>query len=96
MILQTVLTIAVILLLVGVLWVGLVRISRLLESIGGMATSSPASLLARIRWGVRAIERQTQEIGPQARRLTEETTALGDAMHELRRRIVALRGRTRT
>jgi len=71
MILLTVLTILLVLLLVAVLWIGLVRICRLLEDIGGATTSTPTSLLARIRWGVRAIERQTAPIAPQARRLAE-------------------------
>ncbi len=49
-----------------------------LETIGGPATRfvTPASFLAKIRLGVRAIERQTDAIAPQASRLNERLTAI--------------------
>jgi len=49
-----------------------------LETIGGPATRfvTPANFLAKIRLGVRAIERQTDAIAPQASRLNERLTAI--------------------
>ncbi len=49
-----------------------------LETIGGPATRfvTPANFLAKIRLGVRAIERQTDAIAPQASRLNEGLTAI--------------------
>lgn len=83
MILLTVLTILLVLLLVAVLWVGLVKIYRLLEDIGGATTSTPGSLLARIRWGVRAIEQQTAGIEPHAARLAQSIAALGEGLRRM-------------
>lgn len=85
MILLTVLTLAVVLLLVGTLWVALVKIYNVLEDIGGAKTSTPASLLAQIRWGVRAIEQQTQAIEPHARRLAATLESMDEAFAELER-----------
>ncbi len=71
MTLLTVLTIVLVLLLVAILVVGLLRIIGLLEAIGGGQISymgenmgDRMSGLAKIRWGLRAIERQTGSIGP--------------------------------
>lgn len=83
MILLTVLTIALVLLLVAVLWIGLVKIYHLLEDIGGATTSTPGSLLARIRWGVRAIEQQTAGIEPHAAQLAQAVAALGEGLRKL-------------
>lgn len=78
MVLPTVLTIALILLLVAVLLVGLIHIVRELERIGGPDRAYMGenmghrlSLLAKARWGVRAIERQTRAIEPEVSRLNE-------------------------
>lgn len=65
MVLLTVLTIVLVLLLVGVLVGSLVALIGELEAIGG----DPTSLLAKVRWGVRAIERQTSPLGPQVEKL---------------------------
>lgn len=86
MILLTVLTIVLVLIVAGVLWVALQQISSLLQEIGGPSTSSPGSVLAKIRWGVRAIERQTDVLGPQGQRLAEQLTVLEDALATLDRR----------
>ena len=95
MILLTVLTMLSVLLLVAVLWIGLVRIYRLLEDIGGATTSTPTSLLARIRWGVRAIEQQTTVIEPQAHRLAAAIAALGEGLGELQQSLLAVARRRR-
>lgn len=49
-----------------------------LETIGGPTTRfvAPANYLAKIRLGVRAIERQTDAIAPQAGRLNERLSAV--------------------
>lgn len=65
MVLLTVLTIVLVLLLVGVLVAALVALVGELGAIGG----EPTSLLAKVRWGVRAIEKQTSALGPQVERL---------------------------
>lgn len=65
MVLLTVLTILLVLLLVGVLVGYLVALIDELGAVGG----EPASLLAKIRWGVRAIEKQTSALRPQVERL---------------------------
>ena len=56
-----------------------------LESIGGPATRfvAPANYLAKIRLGVRAIERQTDALGPQVGRLNEGLTAIRDGLRAI-------------
>ena len=51
--------------LLGVVAFDLLRITRELERIGG----SPTSFLAKIRFGLRAIETETGALGPQVGRL---------------------------
>jgi len=50
----------------------LIAILRTLEAIGGR----PTSFLAKIRWGVRAIEQQTGMLPSEIRRLNEGASAL--------------------
>jgi hypothetical protein len=56
-----------------------------LETIGGPATRfvAPANYLAKIRLGVRAIERQTDALAPQVGRLNEGLTAIGDGLRAI-------------
>jgi hypothetical protein len=56
-----------------------------LESIGGPATRfvAPANYLAKIRLGVRAIERQTDALAPQVGRLNEGLTAIRDGLRAI-------------
>lgn len=91
MILLTVLTIVLVLLLVAVLVVGLVKIDGTLERIGGGAMAymgenmdDSLSLLAKARWGVRAIETQTSAIEPQVGRLNERLATIDDGLAEIR------------
>lgn len=86
MILLTVLSIVLVLIVGGVLWLALHQISSLLQEIGGPSTSSPGSVLAKIRWGVRAIERQTDALAPEGQRLAEQLPALEQALASLDRR----------
>ena len=74
--LLTVLTALAVLALVGVLVVYLVRISRVLERIGG----TPTSLLAKIRLGVRAIEQETGALAPEVTQLNEGLTAIAGGL----------------
>jgi hypothetical protein len=54
-------------LLLGVVALYLVLIRRELDAIGG----SPTSFLAKIRFGLRAIEKETALLGPQVSKLNE-------------------------
>lgn len=80
MLLLTVSTIALILVLVGALVAYLLKIIAELEAIGG----NPDSLLAKVRWGVRAIEKQTDAIGPQVTRLNQGLGAIGEGLGAIR------------
>jgi len=53
-----------------------------LETIGGPATRfvAPANYLAKIRLGVRAIERQTDALAPQVTRLNGGLSAIRDGL----------------
>ena len=57
-------------------------IDRVLEDIGGPATrfSVPSNYLAKIRLGVRAIERQTDALGPCVTRLNAGLSAILDGL----------------
>lgn len=61
MILLTFLTAILVLVFFVVLSVALVHISRALESVGG----TPTSFLAKLRLGLRAIEKETSHLTPQ-------------------------------
>ena len=61
MILLTTLTAILVLVFFIVLALGLVHISRALESVGG----TPTSYLAKLRLGLRAIEKETSHLTPQ-------------------------------
>jgi hypothetical protein len=56
-----------------------------LETIGGPATRfvAPANYLAKIRLGVRAIERQTDALAPQVGRLNEGLTAIRNGLRAI-------------
>ena len=61
MLLLTLLSALLVLVFLGVLAYGLVKISTVLESIGG----KPTSYLAKLRMGLRAIEKETSHLAPQ-------------------------------
>ena len=56
-----------------------------LETIGGPATrfKAPANFLAKIRLGVRAIERQTDDLAPQVTRLNGGLSAIRDGLRAI-------------
>lgn len=91
MILLTVLTILLVLVLVAALVIALFKIVYTLEAIGGKDRAYMGShmnhypsLLAKARWGVRAIESQTAAIGPEVRRLNEGLGALDAGLAGIR------------
>ena len=57
-------------------------IDRVLEDIGGPATrfSAPVNYLAKIRLGVRAIERQTDALAPYVTKLNAGLSAIRDGL----------------
>jgi hypothetical protein len=71
--------------LLGVVAVYLVRIIRALEGIGG----TPASYLAKIRFGLRAIETETGQMRPQAAALTAALRALDVGLRSVERDLAA-------
>lgn len=76
-------TAILVLLLFWILWTALARVSAALMEIGGPTTSSPASVMAKIRWGVRAIERQTDGFVPRTRELADNLAALANAFSSI-------------
>jgi hypothetical protein len=91
-VLLTLLTCLTALALLGVVAVYLVRIIHALEGIGG----TPTSYLAKIRFGLRAIETETGQIRPQATALTEGLRALDTGLrsveHDLAAALANLKG----
>lgn len=76
MVLLTTLTVVLVLVLVAVLVGFLLAIIAELEAIGG----HPDSLLAKVRWGVRAIERQTDAIEPEVGQLNRSLGELDEGL----------------
>jgi len=74
--LLTILAALAVVALVVVLAGFLIAIIRVLESIGGSSTSS----LAKIRWGVRAIDTQTAAIPPQVTTLNAGLSAVSEGL----------------
>ena len=60
-------------------------ISRTLEEIGGPASRfvAPANYLGKIRFGVRAIERETDALAPQVTRLNGGLAAVRDGLRAI-------------
>ncbi|MGH9173774.1 MAG: hypothetical protein ACRD1H_05435, partial [Vicinamibacterales bacterium] len=66
----------------------LLRIVRALESIGG----KPDSYLAKLGFGVRAIEMETSHLAPQVIQLNEGLTALAGGLGAVERDLGAVAG----
>lgn len=66
-----------------VLAVGLIRISAVLRAIGG----APTSFLARLRLGLRAIERETGHLEPQVTGLNQGLGQVADGLGEIDARL---------
>ena len=90
----TILTILLILVFSAVLLFGAGKIMWSLETMANSPTSSPGSILAKIRWGVRAIEGQTAGIEPGARRLNTALARMEQSLADLRQATSDLAGRT--
>lgn len=71
--------------LLAVVALNLVRIIHALEGIGG----TPISYLAKIRFGLRAIETETGHLKPQALALTEGLRALDGGLRSVERDLAA-------
>ena len=80
-VLLTALSCLAVLALLVVVAVYLVRIVRALEGIGG----TPTSYLAKIRFGLRAIEMETSHLQPQAAALTAGLRKLDAGLREVER-----------
>ena len=63
-----------------------------LEAIGGPASRfvAPINYLSKIRLGVRAIERQTDDLAPQVTRLNERLGAVRDGLRAIDGNLAAL------
>lgn len=83
---MTVITIGLVFGLFAVLVVYLVKIIDALEEIGG----ADNSLLAHVRWGVRAIERQTDALGPEVGRLNGGLEAVDEGLGSIGRSLAGV------
>jgi hypothetical protein len=81
----TLLSCVAVLALLVVVAANLVRIIAALEAIGG----TPTSYLAKIRFGLRAIESETGHLAPQVTALTEGLRALDRGLREVERDLAA-------
>lgn len=72
--------------LFAALAVYLIEIASTLEAIGG----SPTSYLAKIVFGVRAIEKETAALAPHVTRLTEGLTLAAEGLGAIRDRLGAV------
>jgi len=84
MVLLTSLSALLVLVFFGVLAFALVRISDALRSIGG----TPTSYLAKLRLGLRAIERETSHLAPQVVKINAGLTAIGGGLASVDRHLV--------
>jgi predicted PurR-regulated permease PerM len=76
MVLLTLLSAALVLIVLLVIAVALTKISSVLRSIGG----TPTSYLAKLRMGLRAIESETGHLTPQVLRLNEGLSAVAGGL----------------
>jgi hypothetical protein len=76
MVLLTTLSAVLVLVFFGVLAYALLKISAALESIGGM----PTSHLAKLRLGLRAIEKETSHLAPQVAKVNAGLTQIAGGL----------------
>jgi hypothetical protein len=86
MILLTTLTAILVLVFFIVLALALVHISRALESIGGTATS----FLAKLRMGLRAIEKETSHLAPQVLLVNAGLSQIANGLGAVDRNLVGV------
>lgn len=84
MVLLTVLSAVLVLAFFVVLAVALIHISATLESIGG----TPTSFLAKLRLGLRAIEKETSHLAPQVTRINAGLTRVAGGLASVDKHLV--------
>ena len=83
-VLLTSLTAVLVLVFFGVLAYALVKISAALESIGG----KPTSYLAKLRMGLRAIEKETNHLAPQVIKVNAGLTQIAGGLASVDKHLV--------
>ncbi len=83
MVLLTVLTAVLVLAFFVVLAYGLTKISATLESIGG----TPVSYLAKLRLGLRAIEKETSPLAPEVTKINAGLTQVAGGLASVDRHL---------
>ena len=83
-VLLTLLTALLVLVFFGVLAYALVKISTALESIGG----KPTSYLAKLRMGLRAIEKETSHLAPQVIKVNAGLTQIAGGLASVDKHLV--------
>lgn len=83
-VLLTVLTALLVLVFFGVLAYALTKISAALESIGG----KPTSYLAKLRMGLRAIEKETSHLAPQVIKVNAGLTQIAGGLASVDKHLV--------
>ena len=73
---MTLLTAFLALIFLGVLAYALIKLNPVLDSIGG----TPTSYLAKLRFGLRAIERETSHLPGQATRINQRLGAVAEGL----------------
>ena len=84
MVLLTLLTALLVLVFFGVLAYALLKISAALESIGG----KPTSYLAKLRMGLRAIEKETSHLAPQVIKINAGLTQIAGGLASVDKHLV--------
>lgn len=84
MLLLTFLTALLVLVFFGVLAYALLRIAGALESIGG----KPTSYLAKLRMGLRAIEKETSHLAPQVTQVNAGLTQIAGGLASVDKHLV--------
>lgn len=83
-VLLTLLSALLVLVFFGVLAYALVKISAALESIGG----KPTSYLAKLRMGLRAIEKETSHLAPQVTKINAGLTQIASGLASVDKHLV--------
>ena len=84
MVLLTMLSAVLVLVFLGVLAYALVKISSVLRSIGG----TPTSYLAKLRLGLRAIEKETSHLAPQVTKINAGLTQIAGGLASVDKHLV--------
>lgn len=85
MTLLTLLTAALVLIVLLVVAIALIKISAVLRSIGG----TPTSFLAKLRFGLRAIQKETSHLTPQVVKLNEGLSEIAGGLQAIDKNLVA-------